>query len=471
MTFNSLSYLLFLPTVLVLYWQVGQRKRQWLLLAASYLFYGAWDWRFLGLIWLSTAIDYAVGRTLGRSDDETARKRLLLVSVGANLGILGFFKYAGFFVESAGALLGRIGLAPNPPLLEILLPVGISFYTFQTLSYTVDVYRRKIEPERDPLTFAVFVAYFPQLVAGPIERAQNLLPQLRERQRPLSTDRAASAVALILLGLTKKVVIADTMAPIVQRSFAEPGSLGTVGAAVAAVAFTLQVYGDFSGYTDIARGTSRLLGIELMQNFRQPLLSRNITELWRTWHMSLYGWLREYVYIPLGGNRRGVRATYRNLLVTMTLGGLWHGAAWTFVLWGFLHGLLLIGDRLRGAVADEEAGVPRLREWPAVVATFSVFALSLVIFRAESLGDAGAVFRSLVTGGLALDGTVLPDLVVVGLGGLLVLTLDVLHRRRPSLVTAPLQVPATAGVFAALSVAGVVLLSGNPTVPFIYFQF
>ena len=471
MTFNSLTYVLFLPAVLALYWRTGQRPRQWVLLVASYVFYGAWDRRFLGLIWLSTAVDYAVGRWLAVEDRAEVRRRLLLVSIGVNLGILGFFKYAGFFVESAGALLERVGLAPNPPLLEILLPVGISFYTFQTLSYTVDVYRRKVEAERDPLTFAVFVAYFPQLVAGPIERAGHLLPQLRTPRRAPGPEEVTSAVALILLGLTKKVVVADTMAPIVQRSFADPDALGTVSVALAATAFALQVYGDFSGYTDIARGTSRLLGIELVPNFRQPLLSRSITELWRTWHMSLYGWLREYVYIPLGGNRGGPLATHRNLLITMTLGGLWHGAAWTFVLWGFLHGVLLVAERLRGVVADDEAGLPRGREWLAVVRTFSVFALSLLIFRSDSLAGAGTMFRNLVLGGLAVDGDVVSDLAVVALGALVILAVDVIQRRRSRGATAPLRVPTATGALAAVAVAGIVAMSGSETVPFIYFQF
>lgn len=345
MFFNSFEYAVFLPVVLVLYWTVLRKRQNSLLLVASYFFYAAWDWRFLGLLMLSTIVDFCVGRTLGTRNEAATRKRLVGLSLAINLGVLGFFKYFNFFAESFADFMGRFGLAPDTPTLKVILPVGISFYTFQTLAYTIDVYRRKKEPEQNLLDFAVYVAFFPQLVAGPIERAQRLLPQIKTPRTSINYEQIRSGLFLILLGLVRKVVIADSLAPIVNEAFRTADSAGAVTLMVGIVAFALQIYGDFAGYSDIARGSSRLLGIELMENFNQPYLSRNITHFWRTWHISLSTWLRDYLYIPLGGNRKGVSKTYRNLMLTMLLGGLWHGAAWTFVVWGGLHGLYLVVHR------------------------------------------------------------------------------------------------------------------------------
>ncbi len=473
MLFNSLAFAIFLPTVLALYWRCGHRTQQRLLLVASYFFYAGWDWRFLGLIWLSTAVDFVVGRRLGVETRERQRRQLLFTSIAVNLGILGFFKYAGFFVASAGVFLERFGLAPNPPLLEVILPVGISFYTFQTISYTVDVYRGRLDPERDLTTFALYVAYFPQLVAGPIERATHLLPQLRAPRPRVRTEQVMSAITLVLMGLVKKVVIADTVAPIVDRGYGGAADLGFVPVAVAVVGFALQVYGDFSGYTDIARGTSRLLGIELVVNFRQPHLARNVTEFWRRWHISLSDWLREYVYISLGGNRHGNARTYRNLIITMTLGGLWHGAGWNFVLWGLIHGLILAGERLRGATVYDgtEGGLPRAREWPLILRTFAIHCLALVVFRAGTLGNAGGVFSKLVTGSWGLDFQAAADLVVVTVAALMLFGIDLVHRTRPTMVRAPQNVPAFTGAMAGSAVTLLVLFSGAAPEPFFYFQF
>ena len=476
MVFNSLVYALFLPTVVGLHWAVRPSARGWVLLAASYVFYGAWDWRFLGLILLSTAVDFTVARGLDRTSVERRRRALLVTSIAANLGILGLFKYGGFFVASASALLARVGLEPNPVLLDIVLPVGISFYTFQTISYTVDVYRGELRAERDLATFALYVAYFPQLVAGPIERATHLLPQLRtERSRP-DAEHASSALGLIVLGLVKKVVIADSLAPIVNRAYSDPGSLTALSAWAAAIGFALQIYGDFSGYTDIARGTSRLLGIELMVNFRQPYLSRNLTEYWRRWHVSLSTWLRTYLYIPLGGNRHGWRRTVRNLMITMVLGGLWHGAAWTFVLWGALHGVILAVERALGVTADDREALPTLRQWPAVMAAFVVWTLTLVPFRAGSLTDTGAMLAAMSSGPLdALSSEALAEIWMVAAVAAAVLVIDVLHRARPDrLVLAmhrPLATPVTSGALAGAAVVALLTFSGSATSPFIYFQF
>jgi alginate O-acetyltransferase complex protein AlgI len=476
MVFNSLVYALFLPVVVGIHWAAPPAARRWVLLVASYLFYAGWDWRFLGLIALSTAVDYSIGRGLGRVDDERGRRALLIASVTANLGILGAFKYGGFFVESAAGLLARIGLEPNPALLEIILPVGISFYTFQTISYTVDVYRRKLEPERSLPTFALFVAYFPQLVAGPIERATHLLPQLRTPQPRPGAEATSSALGLILLGLLKKVVIADAVAPVVNRGFADAGGLSATSAWAAAIGFSLQVYGDFSGYTDVARGTSRLLGIELRVNFRQPYLSRNLTEYWRRWHVSLSNWLQAYLYVPLGGNRGSRRRTYRNLMITMVLGGLWHGAAWTFVVWGAVHGVILVVERSLGVQPDDRDLLPAARQWPAVAAAFTLWTLTLVPFRSDSLAMAGRMLGSMFTGPVGVPSPqAWADVVMVAAMAAVVLLIDVLHRADPAwlgrVVRRPLEVPAATGALAGAALVALLLFSGSPTAPFIYFQF
>jgi D-alanyl-lipoteichoic acid acyltransferase DltB (MBOAT superfamily) len=300
-TFNSLQYALFLPVVLTVYWALPRRPRQGWLLAASYLFYAAFDWRFAFLLLFTTIVDYSVGKGLdNRRDDadQRSRRRLLMVSIGVNLSVLGFFKYFNFFVEQGVALTTKIGFEPATPALRVLLPFGISFYTFQSIGYTVDVYRREIRACRDPLDFATFVAYFPQLVAGPISRAKNLLPQIEaHRDRP-SGQQVLSGLLLILTGLFKKVVLADPLAPVVGNAFGGKPNPGPGMVAIGVLAFAVQIYADFSGYSDMARGTSRLLNIELVHNFDQPYLSRNITEFWRRWHISLSTWLRDYVYIP-----------------------------------------------------------------------------------------------------------------------------------------------------------------------------
>ncbi len=466
--FNSLEYAAFLPAVAIAYWRMGHRPRLWLLLAASYVFYGSWDWRFLSLIIVSTVVDFLVARGIEASDDDRRRKRLLLVSLGVNLGILGFFKYFGFFVDSAEELLAGMGLGVSGPTLEILLPVGISFYTFQTLSYTLDVYRRRLEPTRDWLVFAVFVAFFPQLVAGPIERARHLLPQFQTPRPALMRDDVTSALHLIGLGLVKKVVVADGLAPHVNEAFATSGEAGWVTLLVGMIGFSLQIYGDFSGYSDIARGSARLLGIDVMQNFTQPYLSRDIGEFWRRWHVSLSTWLRDYLYIPLGGNRGTRLLTYRNLFLTMLLGGLWHGAAWTFVVWGAIHGILLGLNRLRGKRVDEAVPVT-WADLPAVVWTWMLAAGAFVVFRAASMSQATEVLGGILT---LRAGPVLQDGVaaLVVLGGLMV-AIDLVQRVMGDEV-AVLRWPTIPRSFAhGMAAVGLIVFSGGAPVPFIYFQF
>jgi D-alanyl-lipoteichoic acid acyltransferase DltB (MBOAT superfamily) len=466
--FNSAQFAIFLPVVWLLYWRLRPRPQLVLLLVASYIFYGAWDYRFLALLIFSTVVDYTVGRGLARTDDERQRRLLLTLSLGTQLAILGFFKYFDFFIESAQETLDAIGLGTDPALLQIILPVGISFYTFQTMSYTIDVYRRHLEPSNDLLTFAVFVAYFPQLVAGPIERATRLLPQLeRPRIRP-DTDTMASGLSLILLGLVKKVVIGDVLATKVDEVFDGASTFGWVALVVGIYAFALQIYADFSGYTDIARGASRLMGIELMRNFEEPYLSRSITEFWRRWHISLSQWLRDYLYIPLGGNQRGTLTTYRNLMITMLLGGLWHGANWVFVIWGGLHGVYLCAERLFRRTDLTNAPL-RWRHVPAIVLTFQLVCFAWIFFRSPDLSTAMDMIEGIFT---LRPGEVRPDTVVLVLFfAAIIVTIDVAQRLTGSQVPWMRWRPLPVGVAAGTAAALVVVASGAAQVPFIYFQF
>ena len=387
--------------VAVLAWTLTARTvraRNLGLLAASYYFYAWWDWRFLGLILLSTAVDFLVGRAMA-SAVGTARRRLLLVSLVTNLGLLGFFKYAGFFVASFraafGPLLEPLGFHLGP-LMDIVLPVGISFYTFQTLSYTIDVYRGRLQPCDRVVDFALFVAFFPQLVAGPIVRAADLLPQLREPRRP-TWPRMWLGFRQFTFGLFKKLFIADRMAMFVDPVFANPGGFDAVTTWLAVTCYAVQIYCDFSGYSDMAIGIARGLGFDFEENFDHPYLSRSITEFWRRWHISLSSWLRDYLYIPLGGNRRGRRRTYINLMATMLLGGLWHGAAWTFVAWGLIHGLALAGDRATRPWRDAHlTAIPNwLRGTTGWVTTTVVVLVAWVFFRAAGFADAWSFLQTM----------------------------------------------------------------------------
>jgi len=391
--FDTTEFGIFLCVVFALY-VMSQRSTQIqniLLLVASYLFYSFWDYRFLTLIVISTVVDYTIGKRLAITPVENSnhRKRLLFVSISVNLGLLGFFKYWNFFIDSVASGLMTLGLEPNLPLLTIILPVGISFYTFQTMSYTIDIYRNKLSPEDNFITFALFVCYFPQLVAGPIERAQLLLPRLRSA-RIVTLDNIASGSALILIGLFKKIAIADAIAPIVDIGFTSIQDHGWVSLLFYAYLFGFQIYADFSGYSDIARGVSRLFGIELMINFEQPYFASNLQDFWRRWHISLSTWLRDYLYIPLGGNRHGEWKTYRNLMLTMVIGGLWHGAAWTFVIWGAIHGVVLSITRYwneQGILRDFTNRYQLFTAILGTIVTFHIVTLAWIFFRAESFND------------------------------------------------------------------------------------
>lgn len=364
------------------------------LLTASYVFYGWWDYRFLALIVASTLVDYWVGLRIAAAEEQPVRKRWLWGSIAFNLGLLGFFKYYNFFVESWVEAFASIGYQLDPWTIQVILPVGISFYTFQTMSYSLDIYRRQLQPTRDFIGFAAFVSFFPQLVAGPIERASNLLPQILQR-RSFSYPQAVRGCRLILWGFFKKIVIADALAPAVNEIFANYGEYSSGVLLLGAFYFTLQIYCDFSGYSDIAIGTAKLFGINLMTNFRFPYFSRSIGEFWRRWHISLSTWFRDYVYIPLGGSRVSSLLAIRNVFVVFLVSGLWHGANWTFVFWGLLHALLFIPSFVVGtnrqAFSTWHGGPISKANWIDLLRIFGLFSivvLSWVFFRAVSIQEA-----------------------------------------------------------------------------------
>ena len=472
MPFNSIAFAIFFALVLPTYWATPARHRNAVLVVASWVFYGWWDWRFLSLLLVSTVVDYSLALRMEGTSDTGHRRRLLVVSLVVNLGLLATFKYFGFFADSFANLLDTFGLEADPITLEVILPVGISFYTFQTLSYTIDVMRGRIGATRDIVAFAAYVSYFPQLVAGPIERANRLLPRILDTDRRFpNADERVAAARLIIVGFAKKVVLADGVAGIVNRSFEDSADAGWITLTAGVVGFAIQIYGDFSGYTDIARGVSRFFGIELSINFTQPYLSRNITEFWRRWHISLSNWLRDYLYISLGGNRHGVRRTYRNLMLTMLLGGLWHGASWTFVVWGGLHGLYLVAHRLLGS-GQAPDGPPSLIDLPRILATNVAVFIAWVFFRAESFSQAGEVLGGIAT--LRPGPVAGGDVAMVAVFATLMVLTDLWQRRRddlPADAPLPRPHPVLTGAGLGTVLVAIVLFSGGSPVPFIYFQF
>lgn len=494
MVFNSGAFAVFFAVVFVPYVLTLRRVRvqNALLLTASYLFYGWWDWRFLGLLAFTTAVDFVAGLLLDRPPPDgvageacyparhralRSRRAVLALSLLANLGVLAFFKYFNFFADSAARVLDTFGLNFHAATLSIILPVGVSFYTFQSMSYTIDVYRGSIRAERDPIHFALFVSFFPQLVAGPIVRAADMIPQLH-RPRTLSTDGLLDGCLLFFRGLFKKVVVADNLAIIVDHVFAskEPGGVEVL---IGVYAFAFQIYGDFSGYSDMARGLGRWMGFEIPVNFRQPCFATNPSDFWRRWHISLSTWLRDYLYIPLGGNRRGPVRTSIHLLVTMVLGGLWHGAAWTFVAWGAFHGTVLIlhrslfRPRPQIAAAGDSSSLPR--RILKALGFFHVVCAGWLLFRADSMGQAVAMFASLfnlagwmgtttfeVTARLALRAAafIAP-----------ILLMEAVQEFRPGLHAASKWPRWIRGTSYACAFYAILLLGAQGHRPFIYFQF
>ena len=396
MQFDTYTYALFLPLVFFIYWGLRRhvRLQNLFLLVASYVFYGWWDWRMLGLIMLTTLTTW--GTALLMSGNRNAQDKVwVAVNIVLNLGILCVFKYLNFLRDSFVHLLGLFGASPDRPTLNILLPVGISFYTFQAISYTVDVYRGHVRPTRDVLAFSVFIAFFPQLVAGPIERAMNLLPQFL-REKSFDYDNAVVGMRQILWGVAKKIIIADSMGRWVDQVFDNPYSYSATSMIWAGVLFAVQIYADFSGYSDIAIGSARLLNIKLRANFHYPFFSRNMRELWQRWHISLMTWFRHYVYFPLGGSRRGRWRIAVNIMIVFALSGLWHGANWTFVLWGIVNGLLLLPFVfLPRKTLSEHAAV---RDLPRCLLTFFLFAMVFIAFRAEGIKHLGQICSVITSG-------------------------------------------------------------------------
>lgn len=388
MLFNSLPFAVFLPIVFAVYWALHNslRSQNIMLLTASYIFYGWWDARFLSLIVASTVVDYLLGQYLAAATNALKRKLLLTASMIFNLGLLGVFKYYNFFMENFMEIANSVGLHTNPVLLKIALPVGISFYTFQTMSYTIDIYRKQLEPTKDFIAFAAFVGYFPQLVAGPIERASNLLPQMSKR-RYFDYQKAVDGMRQALWGFFKKVVIADAVAPLVDQAFGDPSGFSAIALITGALLFSIQIYCDFSGYSDIAIGISKIFGIDLMQNFRTPYFSRDIAEFWRRWHISLSTWFRDYLYIPLGGSRGSTALKVRNTFAIFIVSGFWHGANWTFIIWGLINALLflplLLAKRNRSNLND-----PEISDLHRILLTFSITTIAWIFFRADSLSHA-----------------------------------------------------------------------------------
>lgn len=396
MLFNSIEFAIFLPLIFVLYWFVLGKNIKYqniLLIAASYFFYGWWDWRFLSLILFSSIIDYSTGRKMAHESNQRKRKVLLWISIIVNLGFLGFFKYYNFFAESFAEAFTLFGTEFEAVRLGIVLPVGISFYTFQTLSYSIDVYRGKLKPSEDIIAFFAFVSFFPQLVAGPIERATNLLPQFF-RRRHFDYAIASDGMRQILWGLFKKIVIADNCAVYVDNIFSDYGNQSGSTLLLGGVYFAFQIYGDFSGYSDIAIGTSRLFGFNLMQNFAFPYFSRDMAEFWRRWHISLSTWFRDYLYIPLGGSRGGTGMRIRNTFAIFLISGFWHGANWTFLIWGFLNAcyflplMLTNSNRKNLDVVAQGRWFPAIREILQITVTFLLTVLAWIFFRAADVTEA-----------------------------------------------------------------------------------
>jgi len=422
MLFNSIDFAFFLPIVFILYWFVVNKNLKYqnlLIVASSYLFYGWWDWRFLSLILFSTMVDYSVGLLLSRQDDKRKRQILLWVSILVNLGFLGFFKYYNFFLDNFVIAFSFFGHKINPQGLNIILPVGISFYTFQTLSYSIDVYKRKLKPTKDFIAFSAFVSFFPQLVAGPIERAIHLLPQFYKK-RTFNYIKAVDGLRQILWGLFKKVVIADNAAEYANVIFNNSDDYSGSTLILGALFFTFQIYGDFSGYSDIAIGTSRLFGFDLMRNFAFPYFSRDIAEFWRRWHISLSTWFRDYLYIPLGGSRGGTWMKVRNTFIIFIVSGFWHGANWTFIVWGVLNAIYFLPimlankNRVNTDIVAEGKLLPSLKEAFQIGITFILTVLAWVVFRAENISHALNYLSEIFSPSLFTIPQILPiDLLII----------------------------------------------------------
>jgi alginate O-acetyltransferase complex protein AlgI len=464
MLFDSPIYFLFLLLVVAAYWCLGWRAQNRMLLVASCFFYGWWDWRFLLLMLASTTVDFLLAQRISDSDNPAVRRCFLAVSLIANFSVLGFFKYFDFFAHSLVESLASIGVhSVSLPLLRVLLPPGISFYTFQAVAYIIDVYRGRLEPSRRFVDYGLFISLFPHLIAGPIQRPEHLLPQVQQ-PRHFDGERFFGGLMLILLGLFRKSVIADNAVNVANAAF--DGKLGHnfVATIIGVFAFALQIYGDFSGYSDIARGSAQLLGFHFMVNFRQPYLATSLQEFWRRWHISLSTWLRDYLYFSLGGNRRGAVRTYLNLMTTMLLGGLWHGANWTFVVWGGLQGCWLSIERM-----FRRSEVTRSFRPVGWLATMIVVGLSWLFFRARDLSQAMAMLADLRL--FEWRSSFVPILTYIGAIAAVTVTIDLCLELRGEEYPFEKARPEIAITTAALFCAVLAVLGPLDANAFIYFQF
>ncbi len=421
MLFNSIEFAIFLPIIFGVYWFVCRkniRAQNILLVIASYVFYGWWDWRFLGLIIFSSFVDYFVGLEFSKNTSQTRRKRFLLLSITVNLGFLFYFKYSNFFIDSFAEAFTFLGHNINSERLNIILPVGISFYTFQTMSYSIDTYKRKLEPTKDLVPFLAYVSFFPQLVAGPIERATNLLPQFYSN-RKFEYHNAINGMRQILWGLFKKVVIADNCAIYVNDIFANYTELNSSTLILGAILFAFQIYGDFSGYSDIAIGIAKLFGFKLMQNFAFPYFSRDVAEFWRRWHISLSTWFRDYLYIPLGGSRGSIYLKIRNTFIIFLVSGFWHGANWTFIIWGLLHAayylplMVLNKNRSNLSFDDEKSINDYFKDIIKILFTFTITTFAWIFFRAEDLFHAIEYIKNILSDTIFLKPEILPTQLII----------------------------------------------------------
>ncbi len=467
MLFDSPVYFLFLTLVVAGYWRLDRKRQNWFLLAASYLFYGWWDWRFLLLMMGSTLIDYLIAGRISVLKNPHQRKVLLVLSLVINFSILGLFKYFNFFADSVARSMAFLGMGPaSVHFLHIILPPGISFYTFQEVAYIVDVYFGRVVAAGSLIDYALFISLFPHLIAGPIQRPSHLLPQV-QKDRVFHADTFFDGCMLIVSGLFRKCVIADQCALIANMCFDGRLGHGFTVTVLGAVAFALQIYGDFSGYSDLARGSAQLLGFHFMVNFRQPYLATSLQDFWRRWHISLSTWLRDYLYIPLGGNRHGSLQTYRNLMLTMLLGGLWHGANWTFVVWGGIHGVGLSGERLSGMESGADATGIRL--WGRRAWIFAIVCFAWIFFRAQSIGAAIRMISDLAV--WAWSPQLVTAMLTVGFIGALCLSMDLrLERHEEEYMFASLA-PQWRVAFASGLLLTVLLFSASEPNAFIYFQF
>jgi D-alanyl-lipoteichoic acid acyltransferase DltB (MBOAT superfamily) len=478
--FTTLTFLLFLPTVLAAYWLLAApRARNAVLVAASYFFYGWWDVRYAVLMAGASLVDFTAALLLERTSSPARRRLILAGSCAFSLGLLGYFKYAGFFAENAAALADALGFHLTEVELRVVLPVGISFYTFQTLSYVIDVYRRRLRATHDLLEYMAYVSFFPQLVAGPIERAGHLLPQFRSA-RAFDAEAARDGLRLMAWGFFKKLAVADNLALAVDAAYLSVASSDGPTLVLATVCFAFQIYCDFSAYSDIATGCARLFGIELMRNFAYPYFSRSVAEFWRRWHISLSSWFADYVYVPLGGNRRGRWRQAGNVMVTFVLSGLWHGASWNFVIWGALNGLAVLPGTLRGAgprlgpndVPGGERDRPAPRTLLAMAGTFTFICFSWIFFRAATPTDAAFVLVRLLTGPWSLESVTQAANRVGGLGMIaaFVLVEWLARRRRHPLAWPRLARPLRWAGYTAV-VWLTLRLAREQAGAFIYFQF